>query len=146
MPDRPSVTFICVKNGGKSQMAAGLMSKLAGDRIDVYSAGTQPGNGVNALSPEVLAEVGVDISQETTKPIDPALLESMTTVVTLGREAHVDPVDGPRFGEWDTDEPSERGIDGIERVRLVRDDIAARVAILRDKLIAPHTGWAPSLR
>jgi len=132
--------FICVKNGGKSQMAAGLMSKIAGDRIDVYSAGTQPGDGVNPLSAEVLAEVGVDISHESTKPIDQALLESMTAVVTLGLEAHVDPVVGPRFEQWDTDEPSERGIDGIERMRLVRDDIAARVEILKDQLIAAHTG------
>jgi arsenate-mycothiol transferase len=138
MPDRPSVMFICVKNGGKSQMAAGLLRRIAGDRIDIYSAGTQPGSALNALSAQVLAEVGIDTSHESTKPIDPVLLESMTTVVTLGREARVDRVDGPRFEEWDTDEPSERGIDGIERMRLVRDDIAARVAILMDELVPPH--------
>jgi arsenate-mycothiol transferase len=64
------------------------------------------------------------------KPIDSQLLRDVDVVVTLGREAHVDPIPGTRFERWDTDEPSERGIDGIERLRLVRDDIAARVGDL----------------
>lgn len=139
MNGRPSVMFICVKNGGKSQMAAALMAEIAGDRLDVHSAGTRPGDGVNALSAEALAEVGIDISSESPKPIDQALLESMTAVVTLGREAHIDAVVGPRFEQWDTDEPSERGIDGIERMRLIRDDITARVTVLTDQLLAQHT-------
>lgn len=123
----PSVLFVCVKNGGKSQMAAGLMRAAAGDAIEVHSAGTTPGTAVNALSAESLLEVGVDLSGEQPKPIDPALLARMDYVITLGSEAQVDIVDGPTFENWDTDEPSERGIDGIERMRLVRDDIAARV-------------------
>jgi arsenate-mycothiol transferase len=131
---KPSVLFVCVKNGGKSQMAAGLMRKLAGDAIDVYSAGTKPGTAVNALSAEALAEVGVDISHEKPKPIDLQLLSDIDVVVTLGREAHVEPVEGTRLENWDTDEPSERGIDGIERMRLVRDDIADRVADLRNRM------------
>lgn len=131
---KPSVLFVCVKNGGKSQMAAGLMRKLAGDAIDVYSAGTKPGTAVNALSAEALAEVGVDISHEKPKPIDLQLLRDIDVVVTLGREAHVEPVEGTRFENWDTDEPSERGIDGIERMRLVRDDITDRVADLRNRM------------
>ncbi len=146
MPDRPSVMFVCVKNGGKSQLAAGLMSKIAGDLIDVYSAGTEPGAEVNGLSAQALAEVGVDISREQTKPIDRALLASMTAVVTLGLEAAVDPVVGPRFERWDTDEPSDRGIDGIERMRLIRDDIAARVAILRTRLLEDRPGSSVPLR
>jgi len=136
MPDRPSVMFICVKNAGKSQMAAGLMSRIAGDRIDVYSAGTHPGARVNELSAAALTEVGVDIGSESAKPIDPDLLASMTAVVTLGLEASVEPVAGPHFERWITDEPSDRGIDGIERMRLVRDDIAARVQSLQDRLLA----------
>ncbi len=112
MPDRPTVMFVCVKNSGKSQMAAGLMRTIAGDRIDVYSAGTRPGAGVNTLSAGVLAEVGIDISHESTKPIDRVLLESMTAVVTLGLEVQVNSVDGPHFERWDTDEPSDRGIAG----------------------------------
>ncbi|ELB90536.1 arsenate reductase [Rhodococcus wratislaviensis IFP 2016] len=130
--------FVCVKNGGKSQMAAGLMRKVAGDAVEVYSAGTKPGNSVNALSAESLLEVGVDITGETPKLIDPQLVRDVDVVVILGREAYVDPVDGTRFENWDTIEPSERGIDGIERMRLVRDDIAARVNQLAAQLRTTH--------
>ncbi|MFC9763237.1 low molecular weight phosphatase family protein [Rhodococcus jostii] len=135
---RPSVLFVCVKNGGKSQMAAGLMRRAAGDAVEVYSAGTKPGTAVNALSAESLLEVGVDISGQTPTLIDPQLVRDVDLVVTLGREAHVDPVEGTRFENWDTDEPSERGIDGIERMRLARDDIAARVTQLATQLRTTH--------
>jgi arsenate-mycothiol transferase len=134
MTDIPSVLFVCVKNAGKSQMAAGLMSKVAGDTVRVYSAGTEPGVAINQLSAESLAEVGIDISAETPKSIDAELIRRVDVVVTLGREAHVEPVAGTSFENWDTDEPSERGIDGIERMRLVRDDIATRVADLAERL------------
>ena len=133
----PSVLFVCVKNSGKSQMAAGLMRKLAGDSVHVYSAGTQPGNGINKLSAESLAEVGVDISDETPKPIDRKLLREVDFIITLGREADLEPVSGASYERWDTDEPSERGIDGIERMRLVRDDIARRVADLLARMHVP---------
>jgi arsenate-mycothiol transferase len=132
----PSVLFVCVKNSGKSQMAAGLMRKISGDSVRVYSAGTRPGDGINALSAESLAEVGVDISDETPKPIDAQLLRDVDFVITIGREAYVEPVPGTRFEDWDTDEPSERGIDGIERMRLVRDDIAKRVTDLLTRMQA----------
>ncbi|MEV6325629.1 low molecular weight phosphatase family protein [Nocardia sp. NPDC051787] len=118
-------------------MAAGLMRKAAGNRVDVYSAGTKPGAGLNELSVQSLREVGVDLSQERPKPIDPRLLRAVDLVVTLGRDAHVEPVAGVRIVNWDTDEPSERGIDGIERMRLVRDDIAARVNTLLTELTSP---------
>lgn len=127
MNRKPSVLFVCAKNGGKSQMAAGLMRQLAGEDVDVYSAGTKPAAAVNALSAESLLEVGIDISGETPKPVDPQLVQDVDVVVILGSEARLDPVPGTEFQNWDTDEPSERGIDGIERMRLVRDDIAARV-------------------
>ncbi|QCQ94142.1 arsenate-mycothiol transferase ArsC [Rhodococcus sp. SGAir0479] len=130
----PSVLFVCVKNGGKSQMAAGLMRAATGDRVDVHSAGTRPAAAINALSAEALLEVGVDITGETPKAIDPQLVRDVDLVVTLGREASVDPVPGTAFENWDTDEPSERGIDGIERMRLVRDDIATRVTDLATRL------------
>jgi arsenate-mycothiol transferase len=131
---RPSVLFVCVKNGGKSQMAAGLMRKIAGDSVEVHSAGTNPKGTVNALSAEALLEVGVDLTGEEPKPIDPELLSRIDYVITLGSEAKVDPVDGPTFENWNTDEPSERGVDGIERMRLVRDDIAGRVEELASRL------------
>jgi arsenate-mycothiol transferase len=123
----PSVLFVCVKNGGKSQMAAGLMRQLAGDTVDVYSAGTKPGGAVNDLSAQALQEVGVDIIDEQPTPVDYELARDVDLVVTLGREAQLDPLPGTRIENWDTDEPSERGIDGLERMRLVRDDITARV-------------------
>ena len=126
--------FVCVKNGGKSQMAAGLMAKRAGDTVTVESAGTKPGPAVNGLSAESLAEVGVDISRNTPKPITEEMVRAADVVVTLGREARVNEVPGTAFENWDTDEPSERGIDGIERMRLVRDDIARRVDDLHDRL------------
>jgi arsenate-mycothiol transferase len=131
---KPSVLFVCVKNAGKSQMAAGLMRKIAGDTVAVYSAGTNPGDAINALSADVLAEVGVDIVREMPKPIDVQLLHDVDIVVALGREARVDAAPGTRVENWDTDEPSERGIGGIERMRLVRDDIGGRVQDLRDRL------------
>ena len=131
---KPSVLFVCVKNGGKSQMAAGLMRKVAGDRVVVHSAGTAPGSAINELSAQSLLEVGVDITGEHPKPIDPALLREVDLVVTLGREAHVEVPPGTGLENWDTDEPSERGIEGIERMRLVRDDIAARVEELNEQL------------
>ena len=143
---KPSVLFVCVKNSGKSQMAAGLMRKLAGDSVDVHSAGTKPGTAINSLSAQSLLEVGVDITAEHPKPIDPRLVREVDVVVTLGREAHVDPVPGTRFENWDTDEPSHRGIDGIERMRLIRDDIAARVQLLALQLHAPSRQTEESVR
>lgn len=130
----PSVLFVCVKNGGKSQMAAGLMNNIAGDSVDVASGGTKPGTSLNQLSVDSLAELGIDISEGSPKPVTPADLEAADVVVTLGREAKVHAPDGTRLETWDTDEPSERGIDGIERMRLVRDDISERVKDLLSRL------------
>jgi arsenate-mycothiol transferase len=133
----PSVLFVCVRNGGKSQMAAGLMRKAGGDRVEVHSAGTTPGVSINALSAHVLAEVGADMSGETPRPIDPELLRRVGLVVTLGREAVVEVPRGTELRNWDTDEPSERGIEGIERMRRIRDDIDARVRALLAELVPP---------
>lgn len=130
----PQVLFVCVRNGGKSLMAAGLMAQRAGDAVTVRSAGTDPGRSVNALAAEALAEVGVDISSEVPKAITPELVRDADLVITLGREAQVGTVPGTAFENWDTDEPSARGIDGIERMRLVRDDIARRVDELYRRL------------
>jgi arsenate-mycothiol transferase len=130
----PSVLFVCVRNAGKSQMAAGLMRRAAGDRIAVHSAGTHPGRTINALSARVLAEVGADMAGQVPRSIDPELLPTVDLVVTLGREAVVDVPHGVELRNWDTDEPSARGIDGIERMRLVRDDIDARVHALLAEL------------
>lgn len=138
-PHPPSVLFVCKKNGGKSQMAAALASAhvaQTGQPVEVYSAGTQPGTALNAQSVEAMAEVGADISANSPQPVDPALLERVDKVIVLGREAQLEMPPGARgtLERWDTDEPSERGIEGMERMRLVRDDIDARVRALLDEL------------
>jgi len=133
---RPRVLFVCVKNAGKSQMAAALMKHRAADTVQVQSAGTRPGTNLNQLSVASLAEVGVDISGEKPKPMTDQDVRAADLVVILGREASVDQIDGTRFENWDTDEPSERGIEGLERMRLVRDDIDRRVQDLLSRLLA----------
>lgn len=137
--NRPSVLFVCVRNSGKSQMAAGLMRQLMGDKVAVYSAGTDPGTTLNDLSVQALLAAGVDITGEKPKPIDPHQLSQVDLVVVLGREARVSPVDGLAVEIWDTDEPSERGISGIERMELIRDDIAGRVKELAARLFETPT-------
>ncbi len=133
----PSVLFVCVKNGGKSQMAAALMRLHAGDAVAVHSAGTKPGSAVNAMSAEAVAEVGADMSGETPTAVDPDLLRQVDRVIVLGDEAagEIDDDDEVSALEiWRTDEPSERGIEGMERMRLVRDDIDRRVRTLLAEL------------
>lgn len=134
---KPSVLFICVGNGGKSQMAAALAEKHAGDALEIHSAGTKPGTKLNAQSVEVIAEVGADMSTGTPKGIDSELLARVDRAVILGSDAQVEMPEGARgtLERWVTDEPSERGIEGMERMRLVRDDIDARVQKLIAELV-----------
>ena len=145
MTHKPSVLFVCVKNGGKSQMAAGLMRKLAGDSVEVHSAGTKPGTAVNALSAQALLRSVSTSAVQTPEAHRPGTGRAMSTSSspsaakpTSTRSA------GTRFENWDTDEPSERGIDGIERMRLVRDDIAPRVETLAAQLGIPSPNEARS--
>ncbi|MEV0108198.1 low molecular weight phosphatase family protein [Nocardia sp. NPDC050799] len=137
MSTAPTVLFVCVRNSGKSQMAAGLMHQAAAGRVVALSAGTDPGTKLNALSVAALAEVGVDIGGEHPKAVDPLLLHTVDLVVVLGREADLDAPAGVQLRRWETDEPSQRGIEGMERMRLVRDDIAARVQALAAELSSP---------
>ncbi|GAA4659653.1 low molecular weight phosphatase family protein [Arthrobacter cryoconiti] len=134
MTSKPGVLFVCVKNGGKSQMAGGLMRHLSGDAATVYTAGTKPGPALNAQPVESLAELGIDISNEHPKAITAEMLANVSLIVALGSEAVVDPVPGIETRNWDTDEPSTRGIEGMERMRLVRDDIRVRVEALVEEI------------
>ena len=134
-PRQPAVLFVCVKNGGKSQMAAGLMKLEAGDGITVTTAGTKPGTAINALSAEVLQDLGVDISNETPKALTKENMRAAGHVVVLGTEANVPAVDGVQIEVWATDEPSARGIEGRERMELIRDDIHARIKELKHRLM-----------
>lgn len=145
MSSTPSVLFVCKKNGGKSQMAAALMRVTAGDVVEVHSAGTAPGSAINAVSAAAVAELGADMSDQVPMPIDPALLARVDRVVVLGSEAKVDSVAGMAgtIETWTTIEPSDEGIEGIDRMRLIRDDINARVALLANELTTTRTEETP---
>lgn len=129
MPTTPKILFVCVRNGGKSQMAAALAEKHAGERLEIHSAGTEPGTSINAESAASLEEVGADMSGGHPKPIDAELLRTADRVVVIGDEAQLELPDDARgtLERWVTDEPSTRSIEGMERMRLVRDDIDTRV-------------------
>lgn len=132
----PSVLFVCVSNKGKSRMAAALAEKHAGGRLEIHSAGTDPGEGMNTESAASIAELGADMTHGYPKPIDPELLATVDRVVVLGTAAQVQmPADARGTLEvWDTVEPSRQGIEGMERMRLLRDDIDARVVKLIGEL------------
>lgn len=136
MTTRPSVLFVCVGNGGKSQMAAALADRHGGDRLQIHSAGTSSGNSLNAQSVEAVSEIGADMSHGHPKGVDPQLLREADRVILLGRDAQLElPADARGTLErWDTDEPSTRGIEGMARMRLIRDDIAERVRALLTEL------------
>lgn len=129
----PTVLFVCVSNAGKSQMAAALLRRDA-PHLDVHSAGTHPGDGLNPQSRACVEEVGASMDGEYCKPVDDDLLRRADRVVVLGTSARLEAPDGVDVQVWATDEPSSRGITGVERMRLIRDDIAARVADLRAEL------------
>jgi arsenate-mycothiol transferase len=134
-PRKPAVLFVCSKNGGKSQLAAALMREIAGDSVEVHSAGTKPGAALNADSVQALAELGIDMAGEYPKPVSDEVLAAVDVVVVLGTEAKLEPRGTARFETWETDEPSTRGIEGMERMRLVRDDIRERVQGLFARLV-----------
>lgn len=135
----PRVLFVCVRNSGKSPMAAALLRRTAtqlGLAVQVSSAGTRAGRALNAESMASLAEVGVTAPQGSPRQLTEDDVRAADLVVVLGVEARVDGVGGTPVEVWETDEPSARGIEGMERMRLVRDDIAARVADLARRLSA----------
>uniref|UniRef100_A0A5Q5CDD8 Protein tyrosine phosphatase n=1 Tax=Mycobacterium sp. (strain JLS) TaxID=164757 RepID=A0A5Q5CDD8_MYCSJ len=129
-----SVLFVCVSNSGKSVMAAGLMRHLDTPNIRISSAGTHAKTAVNDLSAQVLAEIGVDITDHQPTQITEQMLDAADLVIIVGSQAHLADHPGTRIQRWDTEEPSLRGIDGIERMRIIRDDISARVQALTAEL------------
>ena len=143
MADR-SVLFVCVSNAGKSVMAAGLLRQIAGAHIRVTSAGTRAKGALNQQSVQALAEVGVDISDHQPTQLTEQMLDDADLVVIVGTQAHLDEYcPGTTIQRWDTDEPSLRGIDGIDRMRIIRDDITTRVQALAANLstaAAPPAG------
>ena len=121
-----SVLFVCVHNSGKSQIAAAIARHDFPD-VRVTSAGTAPSPTVHPGSADTLAEVGIDITGEQPKPITDELITDADLVGVLGTDAQVATADGTPVVRWDVDEPSSRGIEGTERMRLVREDVRRRV-------------------
>ncbi|MFC5369654.1 low molecular weight phosphatase family protein [Arcanobacterium bovis] len=135
---RPKILFICVKNAGKSQMAAALMRHMYAERVDVTSAGTHPGTNLNSESEQSIQAAGASFEGEFPKAIDADALRCADAVVIIGKEAQVEPVPGMKaqIERWETDEPSLRGIDGAERMNMIRDELCERVQELGERLFA----------
>ena len=127
----PSVLFVCVHNAGRSQMAAGLLSHLAGDRIEVRSAGTAPADQINPAAVAAMAEIGIDITAATPKVLTPESVDTSDVVVTMGCGDTCPYFPGVSYRDWKLDDPAGQP---VEVVRRIRDDIAERVAALIDEL------------
>jgi arsenate reductase len=128
---KPSVLFLCVHNAGRSQMAAGWLRHLAGDRVDVFSGGSEPANEVNPAAIEAMAEVGIDIRAEFPKPWTDEIVRAADVVVTMGCGDACPVYPGKRYEDWVLDDPD--GLD-VEAIRPIRDEICRRVEDLVAKL------------
>ena len=127
--DKPSVLFLCVHNAGRSQMAAGWLDHLAGDRVDVFSGGSEPASTVNPAAVEAMAELGIDIRTEFPKPWTDQIIRAADVVITMGCGDACPVYPGKRYEDWVLDDPE--GLD-VDAVRPIRDEIRGRV----EKLIA----------
>ena len=129
---KPTVLFVCVHNAGRSQMAAGFLQHLAGDRITVLSAGSAPAESINPVAVEAMAEVGVDITAEVPKILTEDAVKESDAVITMGCGDACPYFPGKRYEDWKLDDPAGQG---IEAVRPIRDEIRARVETLIGELI-----------
>ncbi len=134
MSDKPSVLFVCVHNAGRSQMAAAWLTHLAGDRVEVRSAGSNPGAGVNPAAVEAMAEVGIDISAEVPKMLTVDAVKESDVCITMGCGDTCPVFPGKRYLDWTLEDPAGQG---VEAVRPIRDDIERRVRGLLDELGVP---------
>ena len=126
----PEVLFVCVHNAGRSQMAAGLLSKLAGDRVSVRTAGSEPADAVNPAAVEAMAEVGVDLSQEFPKKLTTEFVQAADVVITMGCGDACPILPGKKYEDWALDDPAGQD---LETVRRVRNEIQAKVeGFIRD--------------
>jgi protein-tyrosine-phosphatase len=130
----PVVLFLCVHNAGRSQMALGWLTHLAGDRAVAQSGGSEPGNEVNPAAIAAMQEVGIDISREFPKPWTNEIVQAADVVVTMGCGDACPVFPGQRYEDWELDDPAGRG---IEAVRPIRDEIEQRVRTLLDELGVP---------
>ncbi len=131
---RPMVVFLCVHNAGRSQMAAGWMQHLAGDRAEVFSGGSNPASEVNPSAVAAMAEAGVDISSEFPKPWTDEVVRAADVIVTMGCGDACPIFPGTRYLDWEVGDPA--GLP-VEQVRPIRDEIESRVRALMDDLGIP---------
>ena len=127
MRERPTVLFVCVHNAGRSQMAAGYLQHLAGDRIEVLSAGSEPAEQVNPAAVAAMAEDGVDIAAGEPRLLTTEAAQESDVVITMGCGDACPIVPGKRYEDWQLDDPAGRGVDAV---RPIRDEIRARVEAL----------------
>jgi protein-tyrosine-phosphatase len=127
----PSVRFLCVHNAGRSQMAAGGMRHLAGDRVDVFSGGSEPGAGLNQGAVAAMAEKGIDISGELPQPWTDEFVRAADVIVTMGCGDACPVYPGRRYLDWELDDPAGRP---LEEIRPIRDEIERRVRALLEEL------------
>ncbi|MGC4834951.1 arsenate reductase ArsC [Micromonospora vinacea] len=132
MSDKPSVLFVCVHNAGRSQMAAGWLRHLAGDTVEVRSAGSAPAETVNPAAMQAMHEVGIDITDQSPKLLEYATAESSDVIVTMGCGDACPVFPGKRYEDWKLDDPAGKG---VESVRPIRDEIRSRVEKLLAELI-----------
>lgn len=130
MANRPSVLFVCVHNAGRSQMAAGFLTHLGGGQVEVRSAGSIPADQVNPAAVQAMAEVGIDISDQTPKVLTYGAVEVSDVVITMGCGDTCPVLPGKTYADWELQDPAGQGVDAV---RPIRDDIRRRVeALLRD--------------
>ena len=133
MVEKPTVLFVCVHNAGRSQMAAAYLEHLAGDRVDVRSAGSEPADQINPVAVEVMAEDGIDITQATPKILTTEAVQDSDVVITMGCGDACPYYPGKRYEDWNLDDPAGQAID---QVRVIRDDIKRRILVLLGGLSA----------
>ena len=129
---KPTVLFVCVHNAGRSQMAAGFMRELGQGRVEVLSAGSAPKDSINPIAVEAMAEIGIDIANNTPKVLTPEAVQESDAVITMGCGDVCPFYPGKRYEDWVLDDPAGQG---IESVRVIRDDIKARVVKLLAELL-----------
>ena len=123
----PTVLFVCVHNAGRSQMAAGYLQHLAGDRVKVFSAGSAPADSINPGAVTAMAEEGIDITHNTPELLDLETVRDSDVVITMGCGDACPIFPGKRYEDWVLEDPAGQGIDAI---RVIRDEIKARVTEL----------------
>jgi arsenate reductase (thioredoxin) len=125
--DKPSVLFVCVHNAGRSQMAAGWLRHLAGDAVEVRSAGSEPADRINPAAVEAMREAGIDITGQTPKILEYEVARDSDVIVTMGCGDACPVFPGRRYEDWKLDDPAGQD---LAAVRRIRDDIRARVESL----------------